>query len=162
MTMDLSAYNDLRILLREQRQAALGTLTDSGAPFVSMVLYALETRVGAPPAAVIHVSRLAAHTRQLQADPRASLMIMQPDTGAGDPQALARVTLECSATPLPPDSADYAAARAAYLGRLPTQEYLFAFPDFGLFRLELRSARYIGGFAQAFSLDIETLALALR
>ncbi len=159
--MEASTYSELRALVRGSRQAALGTLTADGAPFISMVLYALDLPAGAPASAFIHISRLAAHTRQLHADPRASLMVMQPDTGAGDAQALARVTLECFATPLPTDSADYAAARTAYLARLPTQEYLFAFADFELFRLELRAARYIGGFAQAFSLDAETLVRAL-
>jgi putative heme iron utilization protein len=86
---------------------------------------------------------------------------MQPDEGASDPQALPRVTLQCRATMLSPATDAYAAARAIYLARIPTQEYLFAFPDFVLFRLELLEARYIGGFAQAFSLDAATLAQVL-
>jgi heme iron utilization protein len=160
--MNASTYSELRALVYGHRQAALGTLSDDGSPFTSMVLYALEAPEDAPAAALIHVSRLAAHTRHLQADPRASLLVMQPDTGAGDPQALPRVTFACVAHPVPPDHPVYASARAAYLARLPTQEYLFAFPDFSLVRLELYSARYVGGFAQAFSLDSETLARTLR
>lgn len=150
----------LRALLEHHRQAALGTL-DDGAPFVSMVLYALERRAGHGPAALIHVSRLSAHTRQLLADQRASLLVAQPDTGAADPQALARVSLHCLAAAIPPDAPDYAAARAAYLARLPGQAYLFDFPDFVLFRLELRAARFVGGFARAFSLTPAQLAAAL-
>lgn len=147
----------LRALVAGGRQAALGTL-DAGAPFVSMVLYALEMRAGAAPAPLIHVSRLSAHTRHLLADPRASLLIMLPDLGAGDPQALARVTIRCRALPVPADDPGYPAARAAYLARLPAQEYLFGFPDFTLFRLEPEEARYVGGFAKAFSLDARKLA----
>jgi heme iron utilization protein len=147
----------LRELLEGRRQAALGTL-DGGAPFVSMVLYALERRPGHQPAALIHVSRLSAHTRHLLADARASLLVALPDTGAGDPQALARVTLRCLAAPVPADDPGHAAARAAYLARLPAQEYLFGFPDFALFRLELQEARYVGGFARAFSLSAAQLA----
>lgn len=147
----------LRVLIEGRRQAALGTV-DGGAPFVSMVLYALEPRARAAPALLIHVSGLSAHTRHLRADPRASLMVMQPDVGDGDPQALPRVTLQCLATPLTADDPGYAAARAAYLARLPTQEYLFAFPDFTLFRLEAQAARYVGGFARAFSLSADQLA----
>jgi putative heme iron utilization protein len=157
--MQVTDYAALRTLLFEQRQAALGTLAE-GAPFVSMVLYAIDRRT-APAAALIHVSRLAAHTRQLLADPRASLLIMQPDDGLSDPQALPRVTLQCRATMLSPATDAYAAARAIYLACIPSQEYLFAFPDFVLFRLELLEARYIGGFAQAFSLDAATLAQVL-
>jgi putative heme iron utilization protein len=147
----------LRALVQGRRQAALATL-DAGAPFVSMVLYALESRAGAAPAPLIHVSRLSPHTRQLLADPRASLLIALPDVGEGDPQALARVTIQCLATPLRPDEPGYGEARGAYLARLPEQEYLFGFPDFVLVRLEPLAARYIGGFAKAFALSAQQLA----
>lgn len=151
----------LRQLMTTHRQAALGTV-DAGAPFVSMVLYALEWRTEAGPAFIIHVSGLSAHTRHMRADPRASLLVMRPDTGANDPQALARVTIQCRAIPLAPDDPTYPAARLAYLTRLPQQEYLFSFPDFTLFRLEPQSARYIGGFARAFSLTADQFAAILR
>lgn len=150
----------LRALVEGRRQAALGTV-EAGAPFVSMVLYALERRPGLAPAPLILVSRLAAHTRHLQAEPRASLLIALPDVGEGDPQALARVTLQCEARAVPADAPDHAGARAAYLGRLPQQEYLFGFPDFTLFRLEPREARYVGGFARALTLSAAQLAEAL-
>lgn len=147
----------MRALIVDGRQAALGTL-DAGAPFVSMVLYATMARPESPLSLLIHVSRLSAHTRQMLDDPRTSLLIMQPDIGTGDPQALPRITLQTLARPIPPDDPAYPDARAAYLARLPQQEYLFSFPDFSLFQLEARSARYVGGFARAFSLDVHQLA----
>ncbi|GAB4437438.1 MAG: pyridoxamine 5'-phosphate oxidase family protein [Chloroflexi bacterium OHK40] len=147
----------LRALVESRRQAALGTL-DAGAPFVSMVLYALERRQGLLPTVLIHVSRLSPHTRHLLADQRASLLVALPDVGEGDPQALPRVTLQCLAAPLPADAPDYEAARAVYLERLPQQAYLFGFPDFLLVRLELQEARYVGGFARAFTLTARQLA----
>lgn len=150
----------LKALVEGRRQAALGTL-DAGAPFVSMVLYALERRPGLAPAPLIFVSRLSAHTRHLQADARASLLVALPDVGEGDPQALARVTLQCLAHAVPPEDPGHTAARAAYLGRLPQQEYLFGFADFTLFRLEPQEARFVGGFARALSLSAEQLAAAL-
>ena len=57
----------LRTLLRGHRIAALGTLGEDGQPFVSMVPFAVEP-VSA--SLVIHVSGLAAHTRNLQTTPR--------------------------------------------------------------------------------------------
>lgn len=155
--MQADDHQYLRDLIFGSRQAALGTL-DAGAPFVSMVLYATMAQPGLPPGFLIHVSRLAAHTRQMLDDPRASLLIMRPDTGVDDPQALPRITLQAVARPIPTDDPAHPAARATYLARLPQQEYLFAFPDFQLFRLEARSARYVGGFARAFSLDVRQLA----
>lgn len=147
----------LRALVEGRRQGALGTL-EEGAPFVSMVLYGLERRAGLAPALLLHVSRLSPHTRHLLADPRASLLVALPDVGQGDPQALARITLQCLAQLVPGDDPGHAAARAAYLAHLPQQEYLFGFPDFMLFRLEPQLARYVGGFAKAFTLSAAQLA----
>jgi putative heme iron utilization protein len=89
-------------------------------------------------------------------------MVMQPDVGADDPQALPRVTFQVVASVIHFDSPDYATARASYLARLPLQEYLFSFPDFLLVRLTASEARYVGGFARAFSLDATRVAEALR
>ena len=141
-------------LLRDQRQAALGTLR-AGAPFVSMVAYAAEPDFGG---FLLHLSLLAPHTRHLLADARASLMICEPDDGRDDVQTLARITLVGTAAPLA--EAAQAAARELYLARLPAAAPLFEFPDFTLFRLVPDEARYIGGFARAFSLTTEHLRQA--
>ncbi|NJN17605.1 MAG: pyridoxamine 5'-phosphate oxidase [Oscillochloris sp.] len=158
--MDTEARTDLRRLIDDHRQAALATLAD-GAPALSMVLYAVERNPERSPAFLIHVSKLAAHTGQLMADPRAALLIAAPDIGAVDPQTLARVSIQATAQPIARDGPDFAAARGAYLDRLPQQAYLFDFPDFVLFRLEPLNARYVGGFARAFSLDAARLAAIL-
>lgn len=135
-------------LIRGQRQAALGTLRD-GAPFVSMVAYAAEPDFGG---LLLHLSQLAQHTRQLLAGPQAALLIAEQDDGREDVQTLARITLVGPATPIPAGSAEHAAARERYLARLPAAEPLFEFPDFALFRLVPAEARYVGGFARAYTL----------
>ncbi|MEI7645660.1 MAG: pyridoxamine 5'-phosphate oxidase family protein [Chloroflexales bacterium] len=150
----------LRALVGGHRQAALGSLAD-GSPFLSMVLYAVERRDAAAPAFLIHISRLAPHTRQLLADPRASLMVMQPDVDTDDPQALPRATFQATARVIHVDGPDFAGARACYLARLPQQAYLFSFPDFLLVRLTPSAARFVGGFASAVSLDAAQVAEAL-
>lgn len=143
-------------LLRGQRQAALGTLAD-GAPAVSMVAFAAEPSFGG---VLLHLSGLAAHTRQLLAEPRCSLLIAEPDDGRDDVQTLARLTLSCRAAAIPRDTPEYDAARATYLARLPAAELLFGFGDFGLFRLVPDGARYVGGFARAYTLTPEHLRQA--
>ena len=65
----------LASLVRSRTVAALGTL-HAGAPFVSMVPFAVLPEGDA---FVIHVSRLAAHTRDMIDDPRVSLLVMQPE-----------------------------------------------------------------------------------
>jgi putative heme iron utilization protein len=141
-------------LLRDQRQAALGSLR-AGAPFVSMVGYASEPDFGG---FLLHLSRLAPHTGQLLADVRASLLICQPDDGRDDIQTLARITLVGTVAPVA--EAELATARDLYLARLPAAAPLFEFPDFALFRLVPDEARYIGGFARIFTLTAEHLRQA--
>ena len=58
--MELAQAQALRELLQQQEVAALGTLRN-GEPFVSMVPYALLP----DGSLVVHVSRLATHTRLL-------------------------------------------------------------------------------------------------
>lgn len=140
-------------LIRSQRVAALGTLRADG-PFVSMVAYAVEPDFGGW---LLHLSQLAAHTKQLLAAPQSSLLICESDDGRDDVQTLARITLAGIATPLPATSAAHAAARACYMSRLPAAEMLFDFPDFTLFRFVPSEARYIGGFARAYTLTLEEL-----
>jgi len=77
-------------LVGRRRAAALGTL-HAGAPCVSMVPYAV---LADGSAFVIHVSRLAAHTKDMLADPRVSLLVMQPEGEGVAAQALARVAVQ--------------------------------------------------------------------
>src|SRR6266487_1167284 len=140
-------------LIRSQRVAALGTLRDGG-PFVSMVAYAAEPDFGGM---LLHLSRLAAHTRQLLAAPQSSLLICEPDDGRDDVQTLARITLVGTATPILAESTAYAAAQACYLARLPCAAPLFDFLDFMLFRFVPSEARYVGGFARIYTLTVAHL-----
>jgi hypothetical protein len=145
----------VRDLLREQVVAALGTLHD-GEPYVSMVPYA-QPAGGAD--FFIHVSRLAAHTGDMLASPRVSLLIV---AGQGDsPQSRARMTVQGDARPLVTGSAEYAAAKACYLARFPDAAGIFELPDFSIFKIAPLSVRVVGGFAQAFSVGAESLARAL-
>lgn len=146
----------LRALLAAQDVASLGTL-HGGEPFVSMVPYALLP----DGCLAVHVSRLATHTRDMLDHPGVSLMVMAPRAADGLPQELARVTFQCRAQQCMPGEPAYAAARQAYLSRFPQSEPMFGFADFSLFVLAVRSARVVGGFAQAYSLAGEALARAL-
>jgi putative heme iron utilization protein len=143
-------------LLRDQRQGALGTLA-GGAPFVSLVAFAAEPDFGG---LLLHLSRLAPHTRQLLADPWASLLVAEPDDGREDVQTLARLTLTGRAKQIPRGTPAYDAGRALYLARLPAAAMLFDFADFELFRLVPDGARYVGGFARAYTLTPEHLRAA--
>lgn len=149
----------LRDLLHTQRVGALGTLGPDGAPQVSMVPFAL-----APDAAclVLHVSALAAHTRNLQAAPSASLLVMQAEV-AGEPvHALARVTLDCQATTPGAGGTTWEACRAAYLARFPEAGPMTQLGDFRFVALALTGARHVAGFGAARNVDADELAQLLR
>jgi heme iron utilization protein len=138
----------LRQLLQRQDVAALGTL-HKGEPYVSMVPYALLPADGT---VVIHVSRLATHTKDMEDHAGVSLLVLGERSPEVAPQALARATLQGQARPCAPGDERYEAAREAYLSRFPESEQMFGFADFSLFLVEPRSARFVGGFAQAGSL----------
>lgn len=149
----------LRALFHTHRVAALGTLGDHAQPFVSMVPYAVEPQAAL---VVIHVSALAAHTRNLQAVPQVSLLVMQAEV-AGEPvHGLPRVTLEGVASVLPAGSAPWQRARAAYLARFPEAQPMTELGDFMFVGIEVLGARQVAGFGAARSLDADALAQVLR
>ena len=144
----------VRHLLLKQRWAALATLCDDGNPSVSFVAYVVDSGFNG---FLLHVSRLAAHTRNLLIRPTVALAISESDAGRDDPQLLARITIEGSASVIPRGTPDYQASRDLYLAKLPQAEQLFGFEDFVLVRLLPQRARYVGGFARAFQFTAEQL-----
>ena len=156
--MDADDAHSLRALLSTRPVGALGTL-HGGEPAVSMVPFVLPAGGTAP---VIHVSALAPHTRDMQAHPRVSLLVMA-EPGAGvSPQALPRVALQADATFLSRDGEAHATARAAYLARFPDAATTFELGDFSLVALQPVSARLVAGFGRAHALVGAALTAWLR
>lgn len=148
----------LRNLLQSQRVGALGTIGEDGAPYVSMVPYALAPSHGC---LVIHVSGLAAHTRNLQARPHVSLLVMQSEVPGESVHALPRVTLAAVAKVLSPGSRDWQKCKAVYLARFPETKPMTQLSDFVFVAVEVSSARHVAGFGTARSIDDEEVRLAL-
>jgi heme iron utilization protein len=109
-------------------------------PFASVMPYALD-ECGRP---LFLISSMAMHTQNLEADGRASLLIMQPGW-SGDPLAGARLTVMGDAQRVPEPDSD--GARAAYLARHERARYWVDFEDFSLWRLDVTDLYYVGGFA---------------
>src|SRR4029077_9493070 len=145
----------LQQLIHGRMIAALGTLHQGG-PFVSMVPYAVA-RDGS---FILHVSRLAAHTRDMLDNPEVSLLITESEGSGKMPQALARVTVQGRAE-LDRDSEKNTDAREVYLSRFPDAAPLFEFSDFNIFIIKPISARVIAGFGQAVTITGEDFAAAL-
>ncbi len=148
----------LRRLLDARPVASLATL-HRGEPAVSMVPFVRRRDDGA---LLIHVSALATHTRDMQAHPRVSLMVMAEPDAATPPQALPRVTLQAEVRMLPREGSGYEPAKAAYLARFPDAAVTFELADFAIVVLRPESARLVAGFGRAFALVGDKLDQWLR
>jgi heme iron utilization protein len=89
------------------------------------------------------ISTMAMHTQNLKADPRASLLIVQPDAG-GDPLGASRVTLVGNVLPVP--QTEVADARKLYLACYANSKYWVDYEDFSFYRMEVVDIYYVGGF----------------
>ncbi len=141
---------ELHALLQTHRIAALGTLDEAGAPFVSMVPFAIEPSRGW---LVVHLSGLAVHTPYLLARPQVALMVMQAERPDEPVHALPRLSLQALAVPLERGSADEEACRAVYLARFPEAEPMTELGDFRFFALQPLRGRHVAGFGAARDFD---------
>jgi heme oxygenase (biliverdin-IX-beta and delta-forming) len=146
----------LQQLIHGRMIAALGTL-HQGVPFVSMVTYAVAT----DGSFILHVSRLAAHTRDMLDSPDVSLLITESEASGKMPQALARVTVQGRAEMFDRDSETNIDAQEVYLSRFQDAAPLFEFSDFNIFIIKPVSARVVAGFGQAVTITGEDFATAL-
>jgi putative heme iron utilization protein len=139
-----------------QTRAALSTiaLDPPGMPFGSVVTYGLDG-AGRPE---FFVSTLAEHTRNLDADPRASLLVVEDTPAGADPLAAGRVTL-LGVVGEVTDPEERAAARAGYLVANPEAFYV-DYGDFRCLRLDVQAVRYVGGFGRMSWVDPASYAAA--
>jgi heme oxygenase (biliverdin-IX-beta and delta-forming) len=109
-----------------------------GYPYGSFVTVAFDN--GNP---IFLISGLAEHTKNLERDPRASLLVAEG--GSVDPLANGRVTM---LGPCARVGTDSESARAAFLATHPNSAYYADFRDFAFWKLQVESVRYIGGYGR--------------
>jgi putative heme iron utilization protein len=139
-----------------QTRGALSTiaLDPPGTPFGSVVTFGLDDQ-GRPS---FFVSTMAEHTRNLDADPRASLLVVEDTPTGADPLASGRVTLLGRVEQIvDPDA--LASARAGYLAANPAAFYV-DYGDFRCLRLDVTDIRYVGGFGRMSWVDATSYAAA--
>ena len=130
---------DARRFVRGQHSGVLSTLSQrvDGFPFGSVAPFILD-HAGRP---IILISTLAEHTKNIDADPRVSL-IVQPYSP--DMQVAGRVTVLGRAQRLD----EKTALGPRYLRFHPQAEDYFVMHDFSFYRIEPVRIRYIGGFGK--------------
>ena len=130
-----------RTLMHLGRIGSLSTLSrkQPGYPFGSVMPYAMDD-AGHP---IFLISTMAMHTQNLQANPRASQLVTQPDA-SGDPLGASRVTLVGDV--LPVAEKGVAQARTLYLARYANSKHWVDFEDFSFYRMDVVDVYYVGGF----------------
>jgi putative heme iron utilization protein len=113
-------------------------LEPEGYPYGSFVTVAFDD--GNP---VFLISGLAEHTKNLERDHRASLLVAE--SGSDDPLANGRVTMLGLCTRV---EGDEGGARAAFLAAHPNAAYYADFRDFAFWKLHVDAIRYIGGYGR--------------
>jgi putative heme iron utilization protein len=138
---------EARSLLRRARTATLATLNADGTPYASLVNVACSVQ-GWP---VILISTLAWHTRNLLADPRASLMAAEipPE---GDALTGPRVTIMGRFSKIAPE-----AAARRYLARHPAAELYAGFGDFAFWQMQPEAAHAVAGFGRIETMGAEEM-----
>ena len=142
------AAGDVRRWLLESRAATFATLSVdprcAGYPFCSIVPVALE----AHGELLVQIASIAAHTKNIKADPRASLFVHER---TDDAQAGWRVTLVGRMAPV--SEAEHEEALARVLDRVPRALEYDATHDFSIWRLAVEQVRYIKSFGRIAWLD---------
>lgn len=143
-----------RQIVRASRKAALATLdSETGAPFASLV--AVATGFDGMPVTLI--STLARHTKNIDRDPRASLLFEHAEQAAegGDILAAGRVTVMGHL-----EKTEDADLRRRFLARHPASADYAAFADFSFYALVVESAHFVGGFGRIMTMPASTFLLA--
>ena len=141
-------------LLRTIRSGTLATHGRDGYPFASLVTVA--TAMDGTP--LLLLSGLSAHTQNLLADSRASILLAQ--SGKGDPLAHPRLTVTGMAECITSESAS-ANARSRFLSCHPKSALYADFGDFDFWQLSIRQAHLNGGFARAAQFDGDVLLTSM-
>jgi heme iron utilization protein len=130
---------DARLLIRRARVCSLGTTNrEPPGPYVSLANIATD-ELGHP---VIFISKLAWHTRNIEADPLASIMVSEIPS-EGDALTGPRVTVMGRFERL---EAREIAAR--YVHHHPAAQLYLDFPDFSFFRLKPQKIHAVAGFGR--------------
>lgn len=138
------AEDMVRRIMRSAATASLGTLALEGGPFVTFVTVATDID-GAP---IVLLSGLAAHTRHLARDGRASLLMQAPAGNGDDPLTGARATLTGRFQRVAHEEVDHARLFRRFLARHPEAGGYAGFGDFSVYRMTMEGVHLVAGFGR--------------
>ncbi|XP_047962714.1 glutamyl-tRNA reductase-binding protein, chloroplastic-like [Salvia hispanica] len=134
----LPPIEEVRTLLHHSVRGFLSSLSQEhhGYPFGSMVDFACDA-YGSP---IVAVSNLAAHTKNLVANPKCSLLV------AKDPDDRSDLIVTIQGDALPVDHSNMEAIRTAYMTKHP-DAFWVDFSDFQFLLIEPKVVQYVAGVA---------------
>ena len=144
-----SAAEESRTILANATHGTLGSLSDDGTPWASLVTFGVMDD-GSP---VFCLSTLAEHARNLEKNRQASLMVADP-FHTGEILAGGRVTL-AGKVKRSDEHPDEESARAAHLEAVPSAAMYADFNDFSFWILEVDRVRWVGGYGRMDSATAE-------
>ncbi len=142
-----------RAVMRLALTGSLATLDQKGYPYASLVTTA-TTIAGEP---ILLLSGLAVHTKNLESDRRASLLVVGPGGETGDPLAGARVSLTGTVA-----RDDDPALGRRFLARHPEAAGYAGFSDFAFYRFTVESGHLVAGFGRIVDIPAEKLLIEAK
>ena len=139
--------------IAEARCLNLATVTPEGLPFCSSAPFAIDNDCF-----YVLLSELAVHGRNLQSNPMASVLIIEPEQQAAELYARVRLNYTIKAeliSPQNPEFNDIVECLVQRLGERPRM--LSELGDFKLFRLIPEGGRYVKGFGKAYEIQGKSL-----
>jgi putative heme iron utilization protein len=135
---EASPASAARRLLRATDRASLATLDADGWPFASLALLAVDHDA----APLLLISDLAEHSKNLQRDPRVSLLV-DGTAGLEEPLTGARVTLLGRAERMAEPR-----LKARFVARHPGAALYADFKDFAIWRVAIERGHLVAGFGR--------------
>jgi heme iron utilization protein len=138
-------------LIASQQTLLLSTASANGVPDISYAPF-VRDQAGL---FYIYVSEMACHTANLLNNPRASILFIRPESESRNLFARERAVLNCSVEEIIRDDATYIKSVQALQDKFgEIVSVLSSLSDFHLFALNPKNGRYVVGFGQAFTINV--------
>ena len=142
----------LQELLASQQTLLLSTVSENGVPDLSYAPF-VRDQAGC---FYIFISELATHTANLLNNSQASLMFIRPESEASNLFARERTTFNCKGREIGRNEPLYTTQLKAFKDQFgEIVSLLNTLTDFHLFALYPESGRYVVGFGQTYTINID-------
>jgi putative heme iron utilization protein len=137
-----------------RKSLQLASITEEGEPFASYAPFAIGEDC-----LYVLLSDIAVHAKNLKANPKASVLVLEDEDSAGELFARIRVNYNMRADHIAVDSEGWKEGIDALAERLGERSRsLSELADFNLFKLVPQYGRYVKGFGKAYAFKGEALA----